>query len=462
MPDPLKGDEYYRRVRDSAKECLDAIYDTDQTAGLGGMGMSARIQGVGNPADNSANSSGWGSKFAWGKSGNDSTPAPGGPGGPMPPYGGGPSSYGYPSNDPNQGQGGYGGPAPYGQSQPPAPYQPEYPSGGAPPYGGPTPYGGAAPPYGGATPYGGAAPPYGGGPSPYGGQQPPFMEQKISGIGNPMYQDARDEKGFFAGLKEKAASKFTKSEPPRPGMPGAPPGSQNPPEGWSFATNRGPTSGTYAPGGGSYNPEEPYRPSNLGGAYRPGSAAYGAADQRQTMTSQLREKSYDGDRKKGRVGGAWGAEAEPPQLVSMSSGGRDNRAPSFNTNDGRDQGQRNGPGSDYGYDMNKPQEPPRSYGQHAQPPPPPMTGQTSGAKSDGSYERNLVTALCAPGGMRAIPPKDKMDAFVKSAITLDAEIVGPILEDCLADAQWTVWSGHELAFGCNLSVLITHVENVFS
>lgn len=170
-PDPLKGDEYYRRVRDSAKECLDAIYDTDNAPGLGGMGMSARIQGMSNPNENVGGSgSGWGSKLWGSKNANDTLPPPPGAGG----YNGG-QSYGY-GSEPSQGS--YGGPQPPmggypGQQQPP-PYQPEYP------YGGPT--SGANPP-----PYGGPPPaPYGGGPSP-------FNEQKLSGIGNPMYSDARGE-----------------------------------------------------------------------------------------------------------------------------------------------------------------------------------------------------------------------------------------------------------------------------
>uniref|UniRef100_K3W835 ENTH domain-containing protein n=1 Tax=Globisporangium ultimum (strain ATCC 200006 / CBS 805.95 / DAOM BR144) TaxID=431595 RepID=K3W835_GLOUD len=422
-PDPLKGDEYYRRVRDSAKDVLDAIYDTDNAPGLGGMGMSARIQGVGNPADNAASNSGWSSKI-WGKggSGGDNLPSVPTAGGPIGGYGG-QGQYGYPS-DPNQG--GYNGPQSYGQQQPP--YQPEYPS-----YGGPA--GPAAPPA-----------PYGGQPS-YGGP-PPFNDQKFSGIGNPMYQDARDEKGFFQGLKEKAASKFTKSDGrPVSNMNGAPPGSTNPPDGWSFATNRGPTSGNYGPGVPAYNPEETYRPSNYaGGGYQPGSVAYGSRnDSRETVSSQLREKSYDGDRKKGRVGGAWSDAPEvtpPPSLVSMPSGGRDNRNQSFSGsgNDGRDnRSMSRGASSEYGgYDAQQQQRAPMAPPVYAQQPV--LTGQTSGAQSDGSYERNLVTALCAPGGMRAIPPKDKLDAFVKSALTLDADIVGPILEDCLADAQWTVVS----------------------
>ncbi|CAI5728330.1 unnamed protein product [Hyaloperonospora brassicae] len=423
VPDPLKGDEYYRRVRESAKECLDAIYDTDNTPGLSGMGMSARIQGVGaNPNDNTGGSSGWSSKIWGGKHSNDSSLPPPPMAGPpiggynvaAPPSG---APYGYPS-DPNQGS--YGGPAPYGQQQP---YQPEYPQQGS--YGGP---GGAANPA-----YGGAMPPgqYGGAPPP------PFHDQKFSGIGNPMYQDPRaDEKGFFKGLKEKVASKYSKPEKPTFG--GGPPGSANPPDGWSFATNRGPTSGNYGPSPPSYNPEEPYRPTGYtGGGYRPGSHGQ---DPRESASTQLREKSYDGDRKKGRVGGAWTGTDAPsshngPTGMTQNSG-HDSRSQSFGGNacDTRSYSRN----SDYEYDETKRREPAqgsRSFPQSAI-----LPGQTSGAQSDGSYERNLVTALCAPGGMRAIPPKDKMDAFLKSAITLDAEIVGPILEDCLSDDQWTVVS----------------------
>lgn len=102
-----------------------------------------------------------------------------------------------------------------------------------------------------------------------------------------MYLSA-DEKGFFKGLKEKVASKYSKSDKPTFG--GGPPGSANPPEGWSFATNRGPTSGNYGPTPAPYNPEEPYRPTGYtGGGYRPGS--YGQ-DPRESASSQLREKSY--------------------------------------------------------------------------------------------------------------------------------------------------------------------------
>ncbi|KAF1776403.1 Armadillo-type fold [Phytophthora cactorum] len=396
VPDPLKGDEYYRRVREAAKEVLDAIYDTDNAPGLGGMGMSARIQGVGaNPNDNGGGGSGWSSKIWGGKNSNDSSLPP-------PPMAGPP-------------MGGYNGAAPpgapvvmvghnltaasaYGQQQP------DYSQQGS--YGGPS---GANQPYGGAPP------------NQYGGAPPPFNDQKFSGIGNPMYQDPRaDEKGFFKGLKEKVASKYNKSDKPTFG--GGPPGSSNPPEGWSFATNRGPTSGNYGPSPAPYNPEEPYRPTGFtGGGYRPG--GYGQ-DPRESASSQLREKSYDGDRKKGRVGGAW-SDADVPSAGTSAgmpqNSGHENRTQSFNgsTRDSRSYSRN----SDYEYEDNKRREA-SSQGSRPFPQPPVLTGQTSGAQSDGSYERNL----------------DKMDAFLKSAITLDAEIVGPILEDCLSDDQWTVVS----------------------
>jgi hypothetical protein len=160
-------------------------------------------------------------------------------------------------------------------------------------------------------------------------------------------------------------------------------------------------------------------------------------------------RATDGDRKKGRVGGAW-SDADLPSASSAGmaqNAGNDSRTQSFSgsTRDNRSYSRN----SDYDYDDSKRREP--AQGPRPFPQPPVLTGQTSGAQSDGSYERNLVNALCAPGGMRAIPPKDKMDAFLKSATTLDAEIVGPILEDCLSDDQWTVRQALTLTLGIVLN-----------
>ena len=47
-PDPLRGDEIYKRVRDAAKECMDAIFDTSTApASTASSGIGSRIRGMG-------------------------------------------------------------------------------------------------------------------------------------------------------------------------------------------------------------------------------------------------------------------------------------------------------------------------------------------------------------------------------------------------------------------------------
>lgn len=65
--------------------------------------------------------------------------------------------------------------------------------------------------------------------------------------------------------------------------------------------------------------------------------------------------------------------------------------------------------------------------------------QTAGvANSDGTYERGLIHELCQPGGMRPIPPKDKLLQFTKHSRTLDPLLIGPILLSKLNDENWQV------------------------
>ena len=54
-------------------------------------------------------------------------------------------------------------------------------------------------------------------------------------------------------------------------------------------------------------------------------------------------------------------------------------------------------------------------------------GAAGGAADDGEYERTLVLDLCAPGGTRAVPPKDALDSFCGLAVNLDPELVVPVL-----------------------------------
>lgn len=182
-PDPLKGDEYYRRVRESAKECLEAIFEQGSQQGTH-SGISSRIQGVGNPQQQvlgqNANSS-WTSKFGWGGSSSQSNDPSNVPTGyPRGEHGYGvpqvPMTGGYPDGQ-HQGVGGYEGPPGPGGYAGPTGYHPNAPNPPAPAYGG-----------------------------TYGNQPPQAQQQqqpsypsmgpgpgaaKFSGIGNPMYGDPR-------------------------------------------------------------------------------------------------------------------------------------------------------------------------------------------------------------------------------------------------------------------------------
>ncbi|OQR89081.1 hypothetical protein THRCLA_09933 [Thraustotheca clavata] len=407
-PDPLKGDEYYRRVREAAKECLEAIFDTNTTPAAI-AGIQGRIKGVGNPdAMQPQSSGGWSNKLSWGNKEQ------------QPPQN---FSNGNFNNGPGQypGQGGYGGPQGYTGPTPPGQQGYEGPA-----YPGSTPGGYNGPPYPGAEApqsYGGPAyPSQHGPPQPYGAQS-----SHLSGMGNPLFEDKKD-RGLFESLKDKA-TKFRGNEP-QVTFAGGPPGCTNPPEGWSYATNRGPTSGPYNPNANStYNPSEPYRPNS---SFAPGYSAPGGYghDDRTSIVKELTKKGYEGERKKGRVGGAWDAvpavaPAVPVRKTSASPGDPYRDEGRYSTPDWNNTGST---------------QPPNSFGYRRPSEPQAPIGQTSGAASDGKYERNVIMALCPPGGMRAVPPKDKLDAFLKSAMTLDAEIVGPILDECLENEAWQVVS----------------------
>ena len=86
-------------------------------------------------------------------------------------------------------------------------------------------------------------------------------------------------------------------------------------------------------------------------------------------------------------------------------------------------------------------EPPVGAYNRAGPPPP--TGSYGGsggtAANDGSYERNLISELCPPGGMKAEPPVDKLEQFARILPTLNPDFVCPALLDSLEDGSpWIV------------------------
>ena len=67
------------------------------------------------------------------------------------------------------------------------------------------------------------------------------------------------------------------------------------------------------------------------------------------------------------------------------------------------------------------------------------TPTTSGATTDGSYEKNLIMELCPPGGLKPVPPAEKLQDFIKAVPTLNADWICPVLLDCLEDGQpWII------------------------
>ena len=66
-------------------------------------------------------------------------------------------------------------------------------------------------------------------------------------------------------------------------------------------------------------------------------------------------------------------------------------------------------------------------------------GHGGTAVSDGQFEKQLVMELCPPGGLKAEPPPDKLQKFVQSIPSLDADLVCPALLDCLEEGQpWII------------------------
>jgi len=60
---------------------------------------------------------------------------------------------------------------------------------------------------------------------------------------------------------------------------------------------------------------------------------------------------------------------------------------------------------------------------------------SSAAVADGSYEKNLVMELCPPGGLKPVPPADKLTQFCRNLPSLNADLICPVVLDCLEDGQ---------------------------
>lgn len=112
----------------------------------------------------------------------------------------------------------------------------------------------------------------------------------------------------------------------------------------------------------------------------------------------------------GGVGGSWGNTASNNNSASVASRSRDDPGrPSVTINDNYGHG-----GSNTG-------------------------GGGGTAVSDGTYEKNLILELCPAGGMKAVPPPDKLANFKRSAPSLNPDLICPVLLDCIEDGQpWII------------------------
>ncbi|CAH0475585.1 unnamed protein product [Peronospora belbahrii] len=61
-----------------------------------------------------------------------------------------------------------------------------------------------------------------------------------------------------------------------------------------------------------------------------------------------------------------------------------------------------------------------------------------GGDTSRDYERTMIDSLCAPAGLSRAPPADGLKRFVDLAQTLDAQTIGDILLDKLEDETWQV------------------------
>lgn len=63
-------------------------------------------------------------------------------------------------------------------------------------------------------------------------------------------------------------------------------------------------------------------------------------------------------------------------------------------------------------------------------------GRAGAAATDGTYEKAMIDALCEPGGLKPVPPEDKLQEFLMAAPTLSVDVVGNCLADNLQSENW--------------------------
>ena len=288
--------------------------------------------------------------------------------------------------------------------------------------------GGYGPNAGSATSFGGGGygAPMGG--APGSGTSPSHhssSSSRMEGIGNPMFADprltvAQDTSGM-GRVAEMASS-----------VGGAMLGMIKDPLARGAAEGSG---GMPRPGGGYGGPDarDPY-------AQPPGRANLAMQTGGQwTMAS---------NRGPNAVGSAGNAVAPPPAQQQQSEyyKARNNTNPAFSWASGGDAAQQaSGVGGSWGAAA---VPAPQTYQAGAgaaqqQPAASPQNGVAatssamppSSSSGGGDYEKNLISELCPPGGMKAEPPADKLEEFARAVPSLDPDLVCPALLDALEEGN---------------------------
>jgi hypothetical protein len=185
---------------------------------------------------------------------------------------------------------------------------------------------------------------------------------------------------------------------------------------WTMASNRGP---------GAIHPDGPPVGQHGGGGGGMGMGVgsgnsssnqnqeyYKARDQQSGLTLGWASQpgGAGGVGSSGGVGGSWGNTANNNNSASVASRSREDPGrPSVTINDNYGHG-----GSNSG-------------------------GGGGTAVSDGTYEKNLIVELCPAGGMKAVPPPDKLANFKRAAPSLNPDLICPVLLDFIEDGQpWII------------------------
>eukprot|EP00527_Entomoneis_sp_CCMP2396_P001627 CAMPEP_0198146980 /NCGR_PEP_ID=MMETSP1443-20131203/32581_1 /TAXON_ID=186043 /ORGANISM="Entomoneis sp., Strain CCMP2396" /LENGTH=783 /DNA_ID=CAMNT_0043811099 /DNA_START=106 /DNA_END=2454 /DNA_ORIENTATION=- len=271
----------------------------------------------------------------------------------------------------------------------------------------------------GSAPHAGGGYGGGGGGAGYGGDA--GGSRAMEGIGNPTYSDARNDpryngtapNNFVDAMKEAGEvvrgmiqdplARNIGPNTPHQGHSGNLPGYGSnrqsgsyggPPPGsaelsaatdgqWNMASNRGPNAVTGGPASTEYYKERDTSFNQLSSTHNGGAHATSASA--------------------GTVGGSWGSGSVASQARASAYG-----TPSVTINHNPSAG---GAG-----------------------------GTTAGATmSDGTYEKNLVLELCPPGGLKPVPPPDKLSSFARAVGSLNPDLICPVLLDFLEDGQpWVI------------------------